>query len=137
MIGLNTHKVLENDNAKILWDFSVQTDHKLEHNKPDILIVDKQAGECYIIDVACSFDTTVKEKEQEKVERYHKLMREKGRLLAIKKVVVIPIIIGALGTIGKGFRTWIRKMQMENYCNLMQKACLLGIAKIIRKALDT
>ena len=37
-------KVLENDDVKILWDFSVQTDHKLEHNKPDILTVDKKTG---------------------------------------------------------------------------------------------
>ena len=48
-----------------------------------------------------------------------------GRLWQCKNVVVIPIIIGVLGTISKGFRTWIRKMQMENYRNLMQKACWL------------
>ena len=35
-------KVLENDNVNILCDFSVQTNRKLEQNKPDILIVDKQ-----------------------------------------------------------------------------------------------
>ena len=130
-------KLLENDNVKILWFFSVQTSRKLEHNKPDNLIVDKQRGECHIIDVACSFDTQVKEKKQEKVERFHKLKREIGKLWQYKKVVVIPIIIGALGTIGKDFRTWIRKIQMENYCNLMQKACLLGTAKIIRKVFGT
>ena len=45
-------------------------------------------------------------------------------------MVVIPIIIGALGT-------WIRKIQMENYCDPLQKACLLGTAKIIRKIFDT
>ena len=130
-------KLLENDNVKILWFFSVQTSRKLEHNKPDNLIVDKQRGECHLIDVACSFDTQVKEKKQEKVERFHKLKREIGKLWQYKKVVVIPIIIGALGTIGKDFRTWIRKIQMENYCNLMQKACLLGTAKIIRKVFVT
>ena len=79
----------------------------------------------------------MKEKKQEKVERFHKLKREIGKLWQYKKVVVIPIIIGALGTIGKDFRTWIRKIQMENYCNLMQKACLLGTAKIIRKVFGT
>ena len=67
---MNTHtgENGKNDNVKILWVFSVQTDHKLEHNKPDILIVVKQMGECNIIDVACSFNTGMKEKEQEKVE---------------------------------------------------------------------
>ena len=129
--------MLENDNLKILWDFSVQTDRKLEHNKPDILTVDKRTGECHIIGVHCPFDTRVKEEEQEKVEPYHKSKREMGKLWQYKKVVVIPINNGALGRIGKGFRTWIRKIQMENYCGLMQKACLLGTAKIIKKVLDT
>lgn len=41
-------------------------------DKPDILIADKQTGECHKIDVACPFDTKMKEKEQEKVERCHK-----------------------------------------------------------------
>ena len=56
--------------------------------------------------MACSFDTRLKEKEQEKVERYHEWKREIGRFWQCKKVVVIPIIIGLLGTIGKSFRTW-------------------------------
>ena len=49
--------MLENDNVNILCDFSVQTDRKLEHNKPDVLIVDKQIGACHTVDVACPFDT--------------------------------------------------------------------------------
>ena len=34
--------VEENANAKILWNFSVQTDHALQHNKPDIIVIDKE-----------------------------------------------------------------------------------------------
>ena len=56
--------MLENDNVKKLWDFSVQRERKLEHNKSG-----KQTDECNIIDIACLFDPRVKEKEQEKVER--------------------------------------------------------------------
>lgn len=40
--------MLENGNARILWDFSVQTDHKLEYNKSDIIIVDKESVQCPI-----------------------------------------------------------------------------------------
>ena len=63
--------------------------------------------------------------------------REIGRLWQCKRVIVITIITGALGTISKGFRTWIRKIEMKNYCDLMQKGCLLVTAKFIRKALNT
>ena len=50
---------LEDDKVRILCDFSVQTNCKLEHNTPDILIVDKQTGG-HIIDVTCPFHSTVK-----------------------------------------------------------------------------
>ena len=56
------NKVLENKEVKILRDFPIQTDHKLEHNKPDIVIMEKGKRICYIIDVACPFDTRVKQK---------------------------------------------------------------------------
>ena len=35
-------KVLENEGVKLLWDFSIQTEGKINHNKPDILLLDKK-----------------------------------------------------------------------------------------------
>ena len=49
-------RVLDKDGVKILWDFSIQTDHEIEYNKPDIIVHDKMKRECIIIDVACPFD---------------------------------------------------------------------------------
>ena len=34
-------QVCESTNNKLLWDFKIQTDNKIEHNKPDIVILDK------------------------------------------------------------------------------------------------
>ena len=34
-------KVLENEEVKLLCDFSIQTETKIDHNKPDILLLDK------------------------------------------------------------------------------------------------
>ena len=45
-----TEGVLENDTVKILWDFTIQPDHKIDHNKPDITVHGKQKRECVIID---------------------------------------------------------------------------------------
>ena len=129
--------VLENQQAKILWDFSIQTDHRLDHNKPDIVLIKKEEKECLIIDVACPFDTRIKSKEAEKKEKYDDLKREVKKIWKMKKVSVIPVVIGALGTIGKNFDMWIRTLGLEKKKGLMQKACLLGTAKILRKVLDT
>ena len=54
-------RVLENDDVKLLWDFPIQTDHHIDHNKPDIVIYEKKKRDCWIIDVACPFDTRVEE----------------------------------------------------------------------------
>ena len=49
----NPEKVLESDECKILWDFSIQTDKRLEHNRPDILVFDKANKKVVIIDPSC------------------------------------------------------------------------------------
>ena len=52
---------------KLLSDFKIQTDNKVEHNKPDIVVSDKINRKYLIIDVACPFDTRVKGKEKEEI----------------------------------------------------------------------
>ena len=39
-------KVLESENCKILWDFTIQTEKTLEHNQPDITVTDKKSKKC-------------------------------------------------------------------------------------------
>ena len=34
--------VIENDRCKILWDFTVQTDHIIQARRPDMIIIDKR-----------------------------------------------------------------------------------------------
>ena len=43
-------RVLENGNCKLLLDFPIQTAQKLEHNKPDIVCIEKKAQEVLLID---------------------------------------------------------------------------------------
>ena len=72
----NPESVLENKKTKILWDFKIQTDHVLEHNRPDILVLDKELRTSLIIDIACPFDTRVPKKEKEKMDNYQDLKHE-------------------------------------------------------------
>ena len=37
--------VLENDKCKILWDFAIQTDTEIEHQRPDIVVIDNEKRE--------------------------------------------------------------------------------------------
>lgn len=76
-------RMLENGNARILWDFSVQTDHKLEYNKSDIIIVDKESVQCPIQHLI----------ERKRTREVGEWKGEIGRLWQCRKVVIIPISI--------------------------------------------
>ena len=58
----------------MLWDFTIRTDHDIETRRPDLLIIDKKAKDCQILDVA--IDGRVRAKEGEKVEKYQDLDKE-------------------------------------------------------------
>ena len=52
------------------------------------------------------------------------------------KAEVIPVVIGALGTVTKHFEKWIEKLDLYFTTEALQKPCFLGTAKIIREVLD-
>ena len=69
-------KVEETDHVKILWDFNIQTDHVIEHRRPDVVVLDKHEKMCHLIDIAVPGDSRVEAKENEKVQKYQDLARE-------------------------------------------------------------
>ena len=73
---------------KLLRDFKIQTEKKIEHNKSDIEVLDKIKRKCLIIDVACPFDTRVKGKEKEEIENYQELKREFKWIWKLRRVTV-------------------------------------------------
>ena len=77
--GMNmSQSVLENEDYKILWDFSIQTDHVIETQRPDLVVVDKERS-CKIIDFAVPGDRRIEEKEKDKIGKYQDLGRELRR----------------------------------------------------------
>ena len=65
-----------------------------------------------LIDIACLFDTRIDRKEKEKIEVYQDLKREFKRMWNVKEVTIVPLIIGALGTIGKNSERWLKKIEI-------------------------
>ena len=49
----------------------------------------------------------------------------------MRKVEVIPVVKGALGTVTKHFEKWIEKLDLDLTNEALQKPCLLGRARII------
>jgi len=59
-----------------------------------------------LIDVAISGDRNVIKKEYEKIPKYKELTTEIERMWNVK-TKVIPVIIGATGTVSKSFRKYV------------------------------
>ena len=128
--------VIENERAKILWDFMIQCDHQIEHRKPDIVLIEKESKLCWIIDIACPADNKVCDKEGMQEDRYDRLAFEIKQLWSLKKVTVISIIVGALRTVSKDLENYIEKLGITIRLEHLQKTALLGTARILRKVLE-
>ena len=86
-----------------------------------------------LIDIAVPGDVRVEEKEEEKVTKYQCLAREVKRLWQLKSVNVIPVVVGALGTIPKKLELYLEKRGTEVPGSLLQKVALLGAAGTLRQ----
>ena len=125
--------VVKSENFKILWDFIVQCDRKIEARGLDIVFIDKKEREVVIIDVAIPGDDRVKNKELEKLEKYQLLQDEIAKVWRMRKVIVVPVVIGALGALSVNFKEYMKRIGVKVTLEVIQKTALLGTAKILRK----
>ena len=127
--------VLENEYYKILWNFSIQTDHVIEAQRPDLVVVNKKERDCKIIDVAVPGDGRIEEKEKDKTEKYQDLGRELQKIWNVK-AKIITLVVGSLGAIPKQFGNRLKQIGITVRTAQVQKTILLGMARILRKVLE-
>ena len=125
---------VENEEIKILWDINIQCDNLIEARRPDLIVIDKKKQKVIIIGTAVPADVRVEEKEKEKVEKYQDLKRE--NLWKLRNVEIVPVVIGALGSVSAEFDRWMGKLGITCSVEVMQKTALLGTARILRKVLE-
>ena len=126
---------IENEEVKVLWDINIQCDNVIEARRPDIIVIYKKERKGIIIDIAVPADANVMEKEQEKVEKYQDLRREIARLWKLKRIEVVPVVIGALGSVTKEFNKWIGKIGIRSLqCWNNAKDCFVGNCEDIEES---
>ena len=131
----NPAPVLENDSHKLLWDFNIQTDHLIPARRPDLIIINKRKRICKIIDFAVPEDNRINWKESEKKDKYLDLDRELKKLWNMK-VTIVPIVIGALGTVTKGLLKGLEDFEVGGRVETIQTTALLRTARILRRVLE-
>ena len=100
---------MENDKCKILWDFTVQTDHEIYGRRPDVIVVQKDENHCQIIHFACPYERIVDTKE---------------------------LVICALGTTPISLRNWLKETGIETQITELQQTVLLYTAQILQNVLE-
>ena len=126
--------MVESENSKILCE--IQCDRKIEARRPGIVFIDKEEREVVIIDVVIPGDDRVKDKELEKVEKCQLLKNEIAKFWRMRKIVVFPVVIGALGAVSVNFKEYMKRIGVNVKLEVIQKTALLGKAKILRKVLS-
>lgn len=127
--------VIEYAHVKLVWDFGIQTSAYIQARRPDVVVVDREKKTCNIIDIAVPVDAGIVEKEKEKVESYQDLRREVARPWNVKAKVV-PIVVGALRAVAPNLSKHLDASGVTTRIELLQKAALLGTARLLRRVLE-
>ena len=121
---------------KLLWDFGIHTDHLISARRPDLIIINKKKRTCKIVNFAVLADHRIKLKECEKKDKYLKLARELKKLWNMQ-VTIIPIVIGAFGTVTKGLLKRLKDLEVGGRVETIQTTALLRTARLLRRVLET
>ena len=85
----------------MLAHFTIHCDTKIEVQGPDIVVIITIPG-----------DLQVKKREIGKIKKYKVLKDEIARICAMKEVIVISVVVGALCAISTGFEKYITAIRI-------------------------
>ena len=134
-------KVLENENAKLIWDFEFHLRKTTTARRPDLTLEDKNQKKIWICDMTCPQQQNIEAKRIEKLTKYRQLAFEMRERRPGFEIVIVPIAIGALGGGMRQARVDVSKIFTEDHkvektvCE-MQKTILMDSETIIRKVLS-
>ena len=131
----NPAPVQENNTHKLLWDFVIHMDHLISLRRSELIIINKKKRTCKIVDFAVPADHKIKLKECEKKDKYLDFPWELKKLWNMQ-VTIIPIVIGAFGTVTKGLLKWLEDLEVSRRVETIQTTTLLRTARILRRVLE-
>ena len=120
---------------EIWWDRPIETTVKLDHNRPDIIVINRQDNEWIIVEFSVPWDKNVLLKEEEKVSKYIPLAKEVRKVHRVS-TRIIPIILGSLGTVTTKLKDSLKELGLEKILGGLQTSVLIGTHNILRKVMN-
>jgi hypothetical protein len=90
---------LENDNYKLYFDRTVLTDIHIQHNRPDIIILNKQQKQGYLLDIAVPNSHSITQTYNTKINKYLEFSVAMRNLWSLEKISILPLTISATGIV--------------------------------------
>jgi hypothetical protein len=102
---------LENDNYKLYFNRTVLTDIHIKHNRPDIIILNKQQKQAYLIDIAVP-NSHITQTHNTKINKYLELSMR--NLWCLEKKSILPLIISATGIVPQSLFKNLKILDLGN-----------------------
>jgi hypothetical protein len=117
---------LENDSYKLYFDRTILTDIHIKHNRPDIIILNKQQKQAYLLDIAVPNSHNITQTYNTKINKYLEL-----------SVPILPLVISATGIVPQSLFKNLKILDLDNTLVVeIQKGILLYSCHIVRKFLN-
>ena len=115
---------------------------RVEKNRPDLILWDKEDKTCKIIEVTVPLDSNISAAYTQKESKYIPLIQNLSQLYNQYKYEAVTIVIGAMGAVPKSLNQnieklskYINKEKRKTLIPRIQKAALLGTVKILKTVL--
>jgi signal recognition particle subunit SEC65 len=128
---------LENDSYKLYFDRTILTDIHIKHNRPDIIILNKQQKQAYLLDIAVPNSHNITQTYNTKINKYLELSVAMRNLWCLEKISILPLVISATGIVPQSLFKNLKILDLDNTLVVeIQKDILLYSCHIVRKFLN-
>ena len=105
------HKYIhKQDNLEYWWYFSINTATEIPHNKPDLLLWDRDEKVCRVIEFICPA-ISVSRKVEEKMAARGPLISHLQIMHKDYRFKILPVLVGILGTISNANKESLKEMK--------------------------
>jgi hypothetical protein len=117
--------------------YKPETDIHIQHNRPDIIILNKQQKQAYLLDIAVPNSHNITQIYNTKINKYLELSVAIRNLWCLEKKSILPFIISATGIVPQSLFKNLKILDLENTLVVdIQKGILLYSCHIVRKFLN-
>jgi hypothetical protein len=91
------------------------TDIHIKHNRPDIIILNKQQKQAYLLDIAVPNSHNITQTYNTKINKYLELSVATRNLWCLEKISISPLVISATGIPSTAISFKMRRRDAGNY----------------------